>query len=68
MSSYKGLESAGIVVGIALLLTFIVVLPAGYGVAEARANDTIFGNTGNGPATKRHKKHRKSKRKSYKQR
>ena len=62
------METAGIVVGIAILLSLFVVLPAGAVVAKARENDTIFGNTGNGPATKRHKKRRKSKSKSYKRR
>jgi hypothetical protein len=65
MGNLKGLETAGIVVGIAILLSLFVVLPAGAVVAKARENDTIFGNTGNGPATKRHKR-RKNKSKKRK--
>ena len=66
MSNYKGLEIAGIVVGISILLSLFVVFPVSVVVAKTRANTTIFGNAGNGPATKRHKKRRKSK--SYKRR
>jgi hypothetical protein len=67
MGNYSGLETAGIVIGGALLLTFFVVYPISYGVAKAADNEPIFGNTGNGPLTKRHKKH-KNKRKSFKRR
>jgi hypothetical protein len=66
MVNYKGFEIAGMVVGAAIVLSLFVVFPAGAVVANAQENNTIFGITGNGPATKRHKKRRKSKSKSYK--
>jgi hypothetical protein len=67
MGNYSGLETAGIVIGGAMFLTFFVVYPISYGVAKAADNEPIFGNTGNGPLTKRHKKHKhKHKNKSFK--
>ena len=65
MGNYKGLEITGIVVGGAILLSLFVIFPVSVVVAKTRANTTIFGNTGNGPATKRHKR-RKNKSKKRK--
>ena len=66
MSNYKGLETAGILVAAAILLSLFVVLPASAVVAKSRDNNMTFMDTARGSASKRHKKRRKSKSKKTK--